>query len=53
MATLLFVIFRLTGVIDVVYPNSDFIVFCQLLGVDSIAAAVLILALVLRKSKKA
>jgi len=52
MATLLFVILRLTKVIALEYPASDLLTMLQLLALDTISAMILIHALLMRKAKK-
>jgi len=52
MATLLFVIFRLAHLIVLPHPQSELLIFCQLLAVDTVTAAILLHALLTRRAKK-
>ncbi|MGD8719071.1 MAG: hypothetical protein PVH29_09660 [Candidatus Zixiibacteriota bacterium] len=52
MATLLFIILRLAHVIALPFPQSDFLVLCQLLALDSITAAIVFHALITRRRNK-
>ena len=52
MATLLFVIFRLVHLIVLPHPQSELLVFCQLLAVDTVAAAIILHALLTRRAAK-
>ena len=52
MATLLFGIFRLVHLVVLPYPQSELLVFCQLLAVDTVAAAIILHAILTRRAKK-
>ena len=52
MATLLFIILRLTHVVNFAGLQSDFLAGCQLLALDTISAAIVFHALVTRRAKK-
>ncbi|UCH79442.1 MAG: hypothetical protein JSU81_05685 [Candidatus Coatesbacteria bacterium] len=52
MATLLFVIFRLAHLIVLPYPQSELLILCQLLAVDTVAVAIILHALLTRRAKK-
>ncbi len=52
MATLLFVIFRLAHLIALPYPQSELLIFCQLLAVDTVSAAIILHVLLTRRARK-
>jgi hypothetical protein len=52
MATLLFIIFRLVHLVVLPPPQSELVVFCQLLAVDTVAAAIIFHALWTRRARK-
>jgi len=52
MATLLFVIFRLVHLIMLPHPQSELLIFCQLLAIDTISAAIILHALLTRRAAK-
>jgi hypothetical protein len=52
MATLLFVIFRLVHLIALPHPQSEVLVFCQLLAVDTVSAAIIVHAFLTRRARK-
>jgi hypothetical protein len=52
MATLLFVIFRLVHLITLPEPQSELLVMCQLMAVDTISAAIILHAFLTRRAAK-
>ncbi len=52
MATLLFVIFRLVHLIALPYPQSELLIFCQLLAVDTVSVAIILHVLLTRRARK-
>ena len=52
MATLLFVIFRLVHLITLPHPQSELLIVCQLLAVDTVSAAIILHAFLTRRARK-
>ena len=52
MATLLFVIFRLVHLIVLPHPQSELLVLCQLMAIDTISATIILHALLTRRAAK-
>jgi|GEM_PF-2413468 hypothetical protein len=52
MATLLFIIFRLVHLVVLPPAESELVIFCQLLAVDTVAAAIIVHALLTRRARK-
>ncbi|MEE8638900.1 MAG: hypothetical protein V3T41_00675 [bacterium] len=52
MATLLFVRLRLVHLIALPYPQSELLIFCQLLAVDTVSAAIILHILLTRRARK-
>lgn len=52
MATLLFVIFRLVHLITLPHPQSELLIFCQILAVDTVSVAIILHALLTRRARK-
>jgi hypothetical protein len=52
MATLLFAILRLVRVIVLPEPQSELLIFCQILAVDTVSAAIILHALLTRRAAR-
>ncbi len=53
MATLIFIVLRLTHVIVLPETQSEVLAICQLLAIDTVSAAIIFHALLTRRSKRA
>jgi hypothetical protein len=52
MATLLFVIFRLVHLIKLPGPQSELLVMCQIMAIDTVSVAIILHAFLTRRAAK-